>query len=843
MKKEINYTLRLQDWPVTDKGSVRKILARELNLSRKEISRLKFDGEILLNGRSVRVNDHMRIGDTLTLRFPESKGVSFPERAEKPEILYEDEDVVVVNKPAGIVSHPVHGHLDDSMGSILAAYYQRYGGDFVIRPIGRLDKDVSGAAVYGKNRPGAARLSKDLQYGKMHKYYTAFVGGVLETRAGFIDEPITKVEYERRRQTGDPNGKPARTHYRVTHEFHAGGQSVSVLAVEIETGRTHQIRAHLASIGFPILGDELYGGDTALISRPALHCARVDFMTPFERVPVSVEAPLPDDMIRLLHDQDRPDVREEPEEPAGNTAELLAMEVIKDGIKPVEPVKERVKPSEPAKIIPAAASEQRPAVAKEEAAVVDFKSDSGGKLGQILPAVIAGVVILGAGGFFFARHQAYKAEQAKEAAEEAEIYESLNVQFKDGAIVEYGGDFRPEDYVISANGKLTVNGTVDTMKPGNQEVIYILTKETTGGVQVRKDFSHMFTVEDVIGPEIFLKEETVEIELSDSYDPKQNVISAKDPVDGEVEYTIDDSGLVTDVPGSYEVIVSAKDRSGNITEKKFTVKVNEKAAAAAVKTAKPKQEETKKTEEAKKTPEPVKEAPDTVAPVIQLSTDHVTITAGDEFHAGDFISSVADDKDGALPYADTLSQGSYTVSSDVNPKEPGTYEVTVTAVDQAGNRSGTVLAVQVAKKEPVIVADSSNPKDQIYRFLRDSMGFTKAQACGILANIHRESRFNPNSENSLGYYGLCQWGYERKENLISWCEENDYDYTTIDGQLHFLQYEMPLYYPNTTAQLRAVSDDEEGARRACWIFSIGYEVSGEELANMSMDKASEYYNE
>ena len=452
-------------------------------------------------------------------------------------------------------------------------------------------------------------------------------------------------------------------------------------------------------------------------------------------------------------------------------------------------------------------------------------------------------MILGAGGFFFARHQAYKAQQAKEAAEEAEIYESLNVQFKDGSIVEYGGDFRPEDYVVSANGKLTVNGTVDTMKPGNQEVIYILTKETTGGVQVRKDFSHMFTVEDVIGPEILLKEETVEIELSDSYDPKQNVLSAKDPVDGEVEYTIDDSGLVTDVPGSYEVIVSAKDRSGNLTEKKFTVKVKEKAAAAAVKTAKPKQEDTKKTEEAKKTPEPVKAPTDTVAPVIRLSADHVTITEGDEFHAGDFISSVADDKDGALPYADTLSQGSYTVSSDVNPREPGTYAVTVTAVDQAGNRSGTVLAVEVAKKEPVIVADSSNPKDQIYRFLRDSMGFTKAQACGILANIHRESRFNPNSENSLGYYGLCQWGYERKENLISWCEENDYDYTTIDGQLHFLQYEMPLYYPNTTAQLRAVSDDEEGARRACWIFSIGYEVSGEELANMSMDKASEYYNE
>jgi hypothetical protein len=123
------------------------------------------------------------------------------------------------------------------------------------------------------------------------------------------------------------------------------------------------------------------------------------------------------------------------------------------------------------------------------------------------------------------------------------------------------------------------------------------------------------------------------------------------------------------------------------------------------------------------------------------------------------------------------------------------------------------------------------------------MGLSKAQACGVLANMHRESRFNSTADNGLGYYGLCQWGGERKDNLFKWCENNGYDATTIDGQLHFLQYEMPLYYPNTTAQLRACPNDEEGARRACWIFAIGYEVAGEYYAEMSMDKAAEYFNQ
>ena len=841
MKKEINYTLRLQDWPVTDSGSVKRVMTRELNLSRKEISRLKFDGEILLNGRSVKVNDHMRIGDTLTLRFPESETGPIPAVSMRPDILYEDEDVVVVNKPSGIVSHPVHGHLNDSMGTILAAHYAESGGDFVIRPIGRLDKDVSGVAVYGKNRPGAARLSRDLSEGRFQKHYTAFVGGVLETRAGMIDEPIEKEDGERRRVVGTEDGKPARTFYRVTHEFHVGDKSISVLAVEIDTGRTHQIRAHLASIGFPILGDELYGGDMSLIQRPALHCARADFLTPFTRLPVVVEAPIPNDMKNLLSASASEKENVLSQKPASeNDSDNVPSAVKKEDSPPVR----REAP----------VSMERTMI--EEPAVMDEGTDRADRVKRtvgiclLVAAVIGGVILL------FLGIQNRQRRKAAEAAEEAAIYEFLDIQFRDETTVEYGGDFRPEDYVVFANGTLTVNGTVDTMKLGYQEVVYILTTESTGGVQVKKDFTHTFTVKDTVGPEILLREKEIEIDLNQEYDLRQNVISAKDPVDGDVEFEIDESEFVNNTPGTYTVTVTASDQFGNRTEKTFQVTVKEKASLAAADKKEEKKTKTDASPAPSPTPAPSAAPSDVKAPVIELGSDKVTITVGDSFAAGTYISSVSDETDGALRYSEELKEGTYTVASNVDPNAAGSYEVSVTALDKAGNRASALMAVTVEEKkteskaedrteEKTVhsVPDSSDPKRQIYEFLVNEMSFSHAQACGILANMHRESRFNPTADNGLGYFGLCQWGYERKDNLISWCEENGYDYKTIDGQLHFLKYEMPLFYPNTTAQLRAASDDEEGARRACWVFSIGYEVSGEEIAEMSKDKAVEYFNE
>ena len=875
MEKEITYQMSLSDWPLSDNGSVRQVMTRDLKLSRKEISRLKFDGEILLNGKRIKVNDRMRVGDTLTLRFREAQTGEIPMLDVEPDILYEDEDVVVVNKPAGIPCHPVHGHIDDSMGSILASYYRRKGEDFVIRPVGRLDKDVSGAILFAKNRLAASRLSKDREEGKLNKDYTAFVSGIFDIKQGMIDAPIAKAEGERRRVTKDPNGKPALTIFRVVNEFNVSGQSVSELNVEIETGRTHQIRAHMAAAGHPLIGDELYGGTTDILNRPALHCSRIDFLTPFTRESRVIVAPLPEDMNGLLKSQFEPEPVSQPEpeeddieptreyqEPAAEPEEPDTVTETVSEVPAAEPEKPLKTSGKAGDAILAALQKKERALNEEDAEPAVAEERRGFPVRGVLMALL-GVIFCAALGFliFWGITRGFPGRGLSKA-EEQQLYETLTIQFREDAVVEYGGDFHPSDYVLAAGGDLSFDGTIDTMKTGDQEMTYIVTAETEDGTQVSREYQKIFTVKDLMSPIITLEKSIIRINPGDTFNPSDNVVSVIDPVEGPVEYTIDDGSFDASKDGTYVIRVVSEDSSGNRSVKAFKVIVGTgtaEAAETAEPTATPKPT-------ASPTPSPspsASAAADTTAPEVAFAAEHVNLIVGDSFNPGDLIISVTDEHDGALTYADTSAPGSFTVTSNVDTSVAGEYTVTVSAVDRAGNRTERMVPVTVSEPAPTttptptptptptaassapvnVVPNSSDPKGQIYNFLTGSMGLSKAQACGVLANMHRESRFNSTADNGLGYYGFCQWGGERKDNLFKWCENNGYDATTIDGQLHFLQYEMPLYYPNTTAQLRACPNDEEGARRACWIFAIGYEVAGEYYAEMSMDKAAEYLNQ
>ncbi len=865
MDKEITYQMNLADWPVSDNGSVKRVMSKELNLSRKEISRLKFDGEILLNGERAKVSDHMRVGDTLTLRFPELPTGSITLTDEKPEILYEDEDTVIVNKPAGIPSHPVHGHLNDSIGSVLASYYSQLGEEFVIRPIGRLDKDVSGVLLFAKNRLAASRLSKEREERKLNKKYIAFVSGIFDMKQGMIDAPIAKTEGERRRVTKGPDGKPAVTIFHVINEFHVNDISISQLAVEIETGRTHQIRAHMSAAGHPLIGDELYGGDVSLLKRPALHCSEIEFLTPFTLEERYVQAPLPDDMRALL------DCRlGMAAEPAEAEAAVMEEEQNESEEEPVTEEWAEETANEPAvqegnagDRILAALQERHGTDSGEEPAVAE--KSSGERLRGVLKVLLILILIATLGVLVWWAYSSL-INRKRTADAQKELYDLLTITFRKDSFVEYGGDFHPYDYVVSAGGEVSCSGTVDTMRLGNQELLYTVSMETDDGAVVSREYNKVFTVKDVLSPVITLRKTAVTISPNEDYDLEENVISAIDPIDGELAYEIDPGEYIPGVSGTYTIRVTASDQAGNKAEKTYTLTVEGEPLASAEPTASP-----SASPSASPTPTASSAPADTAAPVITVTADTIVITAGDSFNAGDLIRSVTDETDGTLSYADNPADGSFTVSSDVDPNEAGEYTVHITARDRSGNASEATVVVTVKEPEPTptptpkpteassaapeptaaqtavpavnAVPNSSDPKGQIYNFLTGSMGFNKAQACGVLANMHRESRFNSDIENSLGYYGLCQWGGDRKDNLFAWCEANGYDASTIDGQLHFLQYEMPLYYPNTTAQLRACSDDEEGARRACWIFAIGYEVAGEEYAEMSMDKAAEYYNQ
>ena len=272
---------------------VKTVLSDFTGLSRREISRLKFTGGILCNGETCRVTQILHEGDRIDLVFSQHDEAHAVRIGGKPDILYEDEDLVIVNKPAGMPCHPSHEHLDDDMGTVLQNYY---GGSFRVRPIGRLDKDVSGIMLYAKNQPAAARLSKQRGELVLHKEYTAIAEGIFENKKGTLTYSLAKVSGHRERKVTE-GGQKCVTDYEVIGEY--GNRSL--LKISIVTGRTHQIRAGMAYAGHPLCGDKLYGGDTEHIRRAALHCSHLHLRQPFTQKEISLDLPLPDDMKALIN--------------------------------------------------------------------------------------------------------------------------------------------------------------------------------------------------------------------------------------------------------------------------------------------------------------------------------------------------------------------------------------------------------------------------------------------------------------------------------------------------------------------------------------------------------------
>ncbi len=272
--------------------AIKTVLSRFLGLSRREISRLKFSGGIIYKGENARVTQPVETGDLIELTFPDQDTAAAVVLSGKPEILYEDADLVIVNKPAGMPCHPSHEHLDDDMGTVLQNYY---GGSFRVRPIGRLDKDVSGIMLYAKNQPSAARLSRQRAELVLHKEYTAIAEGIFENKKGTLTYSLAKVSGHRDRKVTE-DGQQCVTDYEVIGEY--GNRSL--LKISIVTGRTHQIRAGMAYAGHPLCGDKLYGGDTEHIRRAALHCSHLHLRQPFTQKEISLDLPLPDDMKALL---------------------------------------------------------------------------------------------------------------------------------------------------------------------------------------------------------------------------------------------------------------------------------------------------------------------------------------------------------------------------------------------------------------------------------------------------------------------------------------------------------------------------------------------------------------
>ncbi len=279
-------------------------LARsELGLSRSAVQKLMEEGCVRRNGKPGKKNDRLEPGDVVEVTIPEPREVDVAPREMKLDIVYEDEDVVVINKPKGLVVHPAAGHQDDTLvnGLLYAMGDSLSGINGELRPgiVHRIDKDTSGLLAVAKNDLAHAVLASQLKDHTMARTYEAIVCGTLKEDSGTVDAPIGRHPTDRKKMcVTQRNSKPAVTHWEVVRRY----RGYTHIRCRLETGRTHQIRVHMAYIGHPILGDTVYGRKKPELGQDSqcLHAGALCFRHPRDGRPVMVFAPLPEYFKQVL---------------------------------------------------------------------------------------------------------------------------------------------------------------------------------------------------------------------------------------------------------------------------------------------------------------------------------------------------------------------------------------------------------------------------------------------------------------------------------------------------------------------------------------------------------------
>ncbi len=289
MDRTITYHITESSYPTI------KMYLKTRGYSAQSLIALKKEpGALVLNGTSAYVNSVLSPGDILTIHISEKECSEKIKPVELPlHIVYEDEDLLVVNKPAGMPCHPSQNNYDNSLANALAWYFAKQHIPFVFRCINRLDKDTSGLTIIAKHSISAGILSGC----HIRKEYLAIVRGSLPAKTGTISVPIGRAPGSIIERMPDPvNGEPAVTHYQVLQETNGH----SLISLILETGRTHQIRVHMKYLGYPLIGDHLYNPDMEHIRRHALHAHSLHFIHPITGEPLTFCIPLSEDMRTVL---------------------------------------------------------------------------------------------------------------------------------------------------------------------------------------------------------------------------------------------------------------------------------------------------------------------------------------------------------------------------------------------------------------------------------------------------------------------------------------------------------------------------------------------------------------
>ena len=286
-----------------NKERIDKYIAKCLpDLSRVMVQKLIEEKQILVNEKSVKTSYTVQKGDKITITIPEAKETTLKPQDIPLDIVYEDDDILVVNKAKGMVVHPAAGNPEGTLVNAVMAHCKGnlsgIGGELRPGIVHRLDKDTSGLLIVAKNDKAHIQMSKQIQDREVKKIYIALVRGIISENEATINMPIGRSMQDRKKMEIKKKGKEAITHFQVLERF----DKYTLLKVKIDTGRTHQIRVHMAEIGHPVVGDMLYsnGKNEFGVEGQMLHATSLDFKHPVTQKPLHLEAPLPEYFEEVL---------------------------------------------------------------------------------------------------------------------------------------------------------------------------------------------------------------------------------------------------------------------------------------------------------------------------------------------------------------------------------------------------------------------------------------------------------------------------------------------------------------------------------------------------------------
>lgn len=296
MFKKENQRYNLISYTNEEEMTLKEVLLDKLNFSVRSLSKMKREKSVLVNGVYKKPSLKVYSGDLIEVKIDEEKA-NFEPQDLNLQIIYDDFDIIMVNKPPFMVVHPTKSHYDKTIANGISYYIDNQKENVKIRFVNRLDMNTSGLVIVAKNAYAHHTLSTAMSENKVEKKYITVVDGIIKENEGTIDEPIYRPTEDSIKRIIDEIGQSSVTHYKVIERL----ENATVLEVSLETGRTHQIRVHMAHIGHGIIGDELYGYvDEELINRQALHAYKLEFEQPRTKEKLKFKADIPEDMKELI---------------------------------------------------------------------------------------------------------------------------------------------------------------------------------------------------------------------------------------------------------------------------------------------------------------------------------------------------------------------------------------------------------------------------------------------------------------------------------------------------------------------------------------------------------------